>query len=43
MLCDASVDGLGVVPGCVDIVEADWVDLVEGSVEVYHEPEVVEL
>ena len=43
MLCDASVDGLGVVPGCVDVVEADWVDLVESRVEVDQEPEVVEL
>ena len=43
MLCDASVDGLGVVPGCVDVVEADWVDFVESRVEVDREPEVVEL
>ena len=43
MLRDASVDGLGVVPGCVDVFEADWVDLVESRVEVDHEPEVVEL
>ena len=43
MPSDASVDGLGVVPGGVDVVESDWVDLVESSVEVDQEPEVVEL
>ena len=43
MSCDASVDGLGVVPGCVDVVERNWVDLVESRVEVDQEPEVVEL
>ena len=43
MLHDASVDGLGVVPGRADVVEADWVDLVESCVEVDQEPEVVEL
>ena len=43
MSYDACLDGLGVVPGAVDVVEADWVDLVETSVEVDQEPEVVEL
>ena len=43
MLSDASVDALCVVTGTVDVVEADWVDLVESRVEVDHEPEVVEL
>ena len=43
MSSDACLDGLGVVPGAVDVVEADWVDLVESSVEVDQEPEVVEL
>ena len=37
MSCDTSVDGLGVVPGCVDVVESDWVDLVESGVEVDQE------
>ena len=43
MFSDASLDGLGVVPGAVDVVEADRVDLVESSVEVDQEPKVVEL
>ena len=43
MLSDASLDGLGVITGAVDVVEADWVDLVESRVEVDQEPEVVEL
>ena len=43
MLSDASFDVLGVIPGTVDVVEADRVDLVERRVEVDQEPEVVEL
>ena len=43
MLSDASVDGLSVISGTVDVVEADWVDLVESCVEVDPELEVVEL
>ena len=43
MSSDAVVDGLSVVTCTVDVVEADWVDLVESRVEVDHEPEVVVL
>ena len=43
MSSDACLDGLGVVLSAVDVVEADQVDLVESSVEVDHEPKVIEL
>ena len=37
-LSDASFDGLGVVPGGVDVVEADWVDLVEAVSRLVKNP-----
>ena len=43
MFSDAVVDGFCVVPSAIDVVEADWVDLVESCVEVGQEREIVEL
>ena len=43
MLANAVVDVLGFTPATVDVLEGDWVDLIEGCVEVGEEREVVQL
>ena len=43
MLANAVVDVFCFVPATINVVEGDWVDLVESCVEVGEEREVVEL